>query len=380
MRKDPKEENVPPSRGPWSQDALMNYTGIQNAINVGNAGPNINSLYKIVTPFQITCITCTGPGENDTINIETLAGDRAVSYKQPSTLHHAQYRARNYHFHDYFEVFVVLEGTIRQMIEGKEYLYPTGSCCLINRSLIHLEDYTEPAKVFFIGFSVDLIRRLFASTENAAFPQEKEILDGAVYRFVINDLEAPGTKAYLDFMPTYGNASKIQALCQAILDTTQTPTFGATYRLYGMLALLLANLSDETQFHCTEVQLSHDSDTLILARVRHILEERHGRVSRSELSDQLNYSGDYINRIVKKYTGQSLFDYAMTFCLKQAAYELTHTEASVSEIAQHLQFTNRTHFYRLFEKMYGVTPKEYRNQKRKAAAIQVEKGNPAEKG
>ena len=65
--------------------------------------------------------------------------------------HHRQYNSRNLHIHDYFELLIVLEGTITQMIEQKEYLYPAGSCCLINRSLYHMEDYTGPARVLFIG-------------------------------------------------------------------------------------------------------------------------------------------------------------------------------------------------------------------------------------
>lgn len=85
-------------------------------------------------------------------------------------------------------------------------------------------------------------------------------------------------------------------------------------------------------------------------------------MSRHELEVSLNYSSDYLNRIVNKYAGMCLFDYGMTFCLKKAEYLLTNTTDSISEIAQKLQFSNRTHFYSLFKKRYGLTPKEYRDQ------------------
>lgn len=83
-------------------------------------------------------------------------------------------------------------------------------------------------------------------------------------------------------------------------------------------------------------------------------------MSRSELERLLNYSGDYLNRIVNKYAGMCLYDYGMTFCLKKAAKYLTETNESIGAIANRLQFTNRTHFYSLFKEKYGVTPKEYR--------------------
>ena len=86
---------------------------------------------------------------------------------------------------------------------------------------------------------------------------------------------------------------------------------------------------------------------------------------RAQLEQLLNYSGDYLNRIVNRYTGLCLFDYGMTFCLKKAAQYLSETDESVSSIATKLHFSNRTHFYALFKAKYGVTPKEFRDASNK---------------
>ncbi|MCD8067593.1 MAG: hypothetical protein LUE87_01620, partial [Lachnospiraceae bacterium] len=37
------------------------------------------------------------------------------------------------HQHNCFEFTYVLQGNVYRIIEGKRYLYPAGSCCLINR-------------------------------------------------------------------------------------------------------------------------------------------------------------------------------------------------------------------------------------------------------
>lgn len=50
----------------------------------------------------------------------------------------------------------------------------------------------------------------------------------------------------------------------------------------------------------------------------------------------------------------------MTFCFKKAERLLKESNLSVSEIALQLKFTNRTHFYNLFRKKYGMTPQEWR--------------------
>ena len=80
------------------------------------------------------------------------------------------------------------------------------------------------------------------------------------------------------------------------------------------------------------------------------------------MSEILNYNGTYLGKIVKKYTGQSLFDYSMNFTMEYAAKLLRETKKSVSEIASELKFNNRTHFYKIFNSYYEVTPKAYRDQ------------------
>ena len=47
---------------------------------------------------------------------------------------------------------------------------------------------------------------------------------------------------------------------------------------------------------------------------------------------------------------------------------LKESNLSVSEIAPQLKFTNRTHFYYLFRKKYGMTPQEWRRHQAESSA------------
>ncbi len=341
-----------------------------NSIRIEMSEDNL-SVYQIKVPFQITFISCSGGTGQDLLNITTLSGQHDCHYQQTLLIHHKQYNAKNLHLHDYFELLVVLEGTVSQMIEDKEYFYTPGSCCLINRSLYHLENYTGKAKILFIGFSVDFIRELFDHCSVADFPQEKEILDSDFYHFIMDDIKNPGSKAYLDFIPSLGNQTSVQMLHNintSIMEVMLHPTFGATHQIKGLFSFLIASLSNPEYFHCSKILLEENSDILIFARISHLIEEKNGRITRSELARQLNYSGDYINRIINKFTGLCLFDYSMNFCMKKAADELIHSDRTIGEIATKLQFSNRTHFYKLFKKRYGVTPKEYRFKNKEAGS------------
>ena len=279
-----------------------------SSINVQNTNSDLNRFYHMNVPFQLTLEYCSGSELEDYINIMTLSAEKSLMYQESAATKNFARTKDVMHYHDFFEFVIVLEGSIVQKIEGKDYLYAAGSCCLINRSLCHLEHYHAKTKVLFIGMSPEFVSELFKSAQNSAFSAEKKICNGEIYQFITDDLKYPGKKAYLDF----------------------------------------------------KVSLDTNSDFLLFSRISHLFEESNGRMSRAELEHHLNYSGDYLNRIVNKYSGLCLYDYGMTFCLKKAAQYLTETNESIGSIATRLQFTNRTHFYSLFKQKYGVTPKEYR--------------------
>lgn len=336
-----------------------------SSINVLNTESELNRFYNMNVPFQITLEYCSGFKPDDYINIVTLSAKKALLYQETLSSKNHPNGKEIMHFHDYFEFLFVLDGSIIHKIEGKDYLYSAGSCCLINRSVCHLELYNKCAKVLFVGISPDFICELFDSARTSSFHDEKKIYDSEIYRFINDDLNTPGKKAYLDFIPTYRsnhNTEHLHALTEAIIHTLLYPDFGASCRIRGFLGALLTYLSSAQYYHCTKIQLNTGSDFLIFARISRLFEECDGRMNRSTLEKLLNYSGDYLNRIVKKYTGMCLYEYGMDFCLKRAARYLTESDESASAIAARLKFTNRTHFYNLFKNKYGVTPREYRKQ------------------
>lgn len=334
-----------------------------SSINVQNGESDFGRFYSMNVPFQMTLEYCDGADAEDYITIVTLSFTKSVLYHETVAVKNDSYAKNAPHFHNFFEFVVVLDGTITQRIEGKDYSYSAGSCCLINRSLRHLERYHSRCKVLFIGLSPDFITGLFDSIYHSPFASEKEICESTIYHFITDDLKISGKRAYLDFIPTYQNhqnMTRLHDMTEEIVHTLLYPEFGAFYRIRGLLCSFLSYLSSPQFYHCTDICLDTNSDFLLFSRIMRLFEESNGRATRTELEQTLNYSGDYLNRITNKYTGLCLYDYGMTFCLKKAAQYLVETNESISAIAALLKFTNRSHFYTLFKRKYGVTPMEYR--------------------
>ncbi|MCD7737848.1 MAG: AraC family transcriptional regulator [Lachnospiraceae bacterium] len=340
-------------------------------INIRNVHSDFSQFYRMDAPFQLTMEYCNGSEAEDYVNIVTLSPDKSILYQETLAEKNRVRTKATPHIHDFYEFVIVLEGNIDLIIEEKEYLYTAGSCCLLNRSLRHLERYHSGCRVLFLGISPEFMEELFASAQNSSFPCEKEFYGSDIHGFITADLRNPGKKEYIDFIPAYQNrwknnrgncpeADNLRSLAESMMKIMLSPSFGASFQISGLLCDFLSRISSPCHYHSTVIRLETGSDFLIFSRVSRLFEESDGRISRSGMEQLLHYSGDYLNRIVNKYTGMSLFEYGMTFCLKKAARYLTETNEPISEIAARLHFSNRTHFYSLFKEKYGVTPKEYR--------------------
>lgn len=269
------------------------------------------------------------------------------------------------HQHNYFEFMYILKGNMYQIVEGKRYLYTPGSCCLLNRNTLHTEELSTEYQNIFFSVSTDFISRLTNYGKSLLFPAEHEYTDNLIFNFLKKNIEKnhKNTKDFLDFVPMITETQQkimVHDIFEQMLYTLLNPYYGATYRLQDLFCQLIDILCNPRYYNAEHVTARSNLDSLLFVRIGQLLEENNGRISNQELSQLLNYDGSYLGRIVKKFTGKSLFDYSLTFTMAAAEHMLKNTKKSVSEIVLELQFSNRTHFYKLFVQYYGMTPQKYR--------------------
>lgn len=340
---------------------------VRDIIEQEDSGSAINSYIKILAPIQLTLEIRGHAEREDYMNIfmtspkgselRLLRGEEEIQ----------KFNARTPHMHDFYELLIVLDGEIRQQIEQSDLVFRSGSCCLMNHNIVHKEIFSSDATVLFIGMSRNLARHLAEDAQGVFFPEAEQPDANPMLRFLMENSGSAYTKEYLDFLPAIRNEGShrvLRSLADGILRAILFPRLGSTHVIKGMLLELFDRLSDPAQFHLTPVCVEADSDFLIFSHVSHLMEDTDGRITRTELERALNYSGNYINTIVRKYTGLCLFDYGQTFCMKRAASLLLDTDAPVSEIMRELRFTNASHFYKCFKAQYRMTPGQFRRTRR----------------
>lgn len=104
-------------------------------------------------------------------------------------------------------------------------------------------------------------------------------------------------------------------------------------------------------------------DSHTIARVKQFIEANlHQDLNREAIAEHVYLNPAYLSRLFRKETGLSLTDYTVELRLKHAKAELERTNIKISDIAVSVGYSNFSHFSKLFKKLTGLTPHEYRKK------------------
>jgi len=96
-------------------------------------------------------------------------------------------------------------------------------------------------------------------------------------------------------------------------------------------------------------------------RVIEIIEQNYSdNLSRKRLADIVDINPDHLSRIFNLYTGMKLFDYIHELRIHEAKLRLIESVETIAAISSSVGFTNIRNFNRVFQKLTGLSPSEYR--------------------
>ena len=109
-----------------------------------------------------------------------------------------------------------------------------------------------------------------------------------------------------------------------------------------------------------EIQ-KHD---LIEKSILYMQEHLNNGITLKELASHCGYSVSHYSMIFKKKTSRSPIEYFLGLKIQKACQMLDFSTMRIQEIAAELAFLDQFYFSRLFRKMIGVSPLEYRRKKK----------------
>jgi len=98
--------------------------------------------------------------------------------------------------------------------------------------------------------------------------------------------------------------------------------------------------------------------------IRALMQEHiHGQLNLDALAAEAKVSKYHFSKKFKAYTGQSPIQYFINMKMQRACYLLDSTNQSIKQLAGALGYDDAYYFSRLFKKVIGLSPNQYRQSK-----------------
>jgi AraC-like DNA-binding protein/ligand-binding sensor protein len=131
--------------------------------------------------------------------------------------------------------------------------------------------------------------------------------------------------------------------------------YDAVLKLLQIFAQHLSLMANQIVFR------SENAESPNIARARQYINEHHGEeLSLSGVAQAAHMSTFYFCKQFKKTTGLSFTEYLSRVRVEKAKEQLLKPHVRVSEVAYEVGFQSLTHFNRVFKKLNGESPTDYR--------------------
>ena len=256
-----------------------------------------------------------------------------------------------FHWHEEMEIIVVHEGVVDVTVRNTEYVAHSGDLVLIQPQVIHAikQHGDEKALYFNILFRVSMLE---SGSDDIC--REKYLEPLVSHKLLMPELIDKHHPLNREMMPL------LQSLLLDPRHQRAQEELLIKARLFEILHRIMP--------YCSRSDKSREYEDIIYDKLKRslaYLEENYAdNISVEVVAAISNYSESHFSKLFKRLTGMSFAQYLKNYRLEMAADQLMNSAEKVSEIALSCGFSNLSYFSRAFCHKYGVTPSEFRQQRR----------------
>lgn len=249
------------------------------------------------------------------------------------------------HTHEYYEILVVLSGSVTHKINNSLYVMHKGDCCLIRPDDCHclefLHNSESNADFLNVNFMCqpDLFRKITTAYSQNPIPTVLE-----------NNLP-------LSFTVSSSMVDKLKTACLHM----QTPYNKPSSSDVDLCKAIICELIHACIRH-RFMYLQNDRPGWLQELILALQNSDNFSKKMNELIEGIPYSYSYIQKQFKSYVGTSIIGYMNSIKMNHAKDLLTNTNLSVTEISAKLGFESVAHLNHLFKKSFGISPTSFRKQ------------------
>lgn len=262
----------------------------------------------------------------------------------------SNYKMVENHYHHYYELYYVRHGKVRFYVNNSLYTLKSGDFIIIPPKLIHFVHYLSNCVRINVYFKYE-----YLCEQSVPF---------------IPDLDDKFLKLVKVHIPRAYRESMDYILDTMLAEDTVDDVSSKT-----MLSLLMKQFLLSCNRYCVfhTSPDSNDNDEYILSAVQYIDENYHTTITLSSLAEKAGLSPSYFSKKFRATTGTGMKDYLTYVRLNHASMELLSTNHSITDIALNCGFNDSNYFKDAFKRMFGMSPRTYRQTKSTKYIMQTER-------
>jgi len=263
--------------------------------------------------------------------VEVFDANRHFSVKYP-------------HRHDFFEVLYLLKGSGYHVIDGNKYEIKPPCVFFMSPGQAHKLELSNDIEGFIFIFTSDFYL-LNRSNQNSLieFP----------FFYTIHQDNPPL------LLENESDIRFLESLFRQSIAEISRPRDYFQEMLRSILDLILTTCA--ARYQVNENMLNKGKGQILVKRFFHLVEENHQKnLSLSDYSGMIGVTPNHLTQTVKLLTGKTSSQIIKAKQLLEIKRLLVHTNLSVSEIANQLNFEDQSYFTKFFKRETGSTPIQYR--------------------
>lgn len=237
------------------------------------------------------------------------------------------------HFHEFFEIELILEGEGEHMLNGERTVARRGSIYLMTPADFHMLELTPPSRLVTIMFD------------------ERVISDGLMD-------EIMRTEGNLSFQLDEDEVNALDAVATMLENEEKRHDRYSQECISHLIEYVVTAMLRHSTSLGKDTQERHAHS--INGALRYLYAHFRENPTVSEMAALAGYTPNYFSKLFIDVTGKSYSEYLNQLKINLAKTLLDATSQTVSEIAYSCGFNSLSNFYRAFGQQIGCSPLEYR--------------------
>ena len=262
-----------------------------------------------------------------------------------------------YHFHDLYEINLVLTGNVNFFVADRIYQAQEGSLLLLGPADLHKSSSTpgELYERFVMYFTPASVSGLSTSITNLMDCFDNRPPDFS-HCLQVGATELPGLTRMFE------RATRLQ----------DSGEYGADVQMNLVLAEILLCVNELSRSSATHVPISSGpAMSKVMPVLAYIQEHLSDDLSLDTLARVSFISKYYLTTVFKEATGFTPNEYIIHRRIMKARELLKRQEMSVQLVGEAAGFRNNSHFIRTFTKLVGTSPKQYSLRQRTGTSTPI---------